>query len=203
MRRSRMPNPSLRAVGVVAMLALAVLLAGCEQKSPEEQIAEIRALYTAEVNQGGFYVKEEPVEETMAEGEEGEVMEGEEEAAAEEPEAPMEEGEAPAEGEEMEAAPAEPETSDVVLDILVRHDSNRWLPGVTVDVVMESPEGEEKNRWKLWVDTSELPKGTIEQITHELTDIAYEEGDRFRVEVRHPVPAAERGEYREFSMEPL
>jgi hypothetical protein len=37
-------------------------------------------------------------------------------------------------------------------------------------------------------------------VTYLLEDVAgYAPGDRFVVAVRHPVPEAERGEYREFS----
>ena len=84
------------------------------------------------------------------------------------------------------------------LDILVKHDSFEKLPGVTVDIVQVDGDLNEKGRWLLWVDTSNVERANPTQYSHVLEDIDYVEGDGFTVEVRHPVPEAERGDYREF-----
>lgn len=202
MRPNRVFAPGI--VVLTFAVAAAVAGVGCSQKSPEERVAEIRSRYLAEVNQGGFYVEQVPVdsqemlEEVMGEGGsaeeagESEAVEGAEEMA----------GDLDAEGE-GEGLAREPVRQQVVLDILVRHDSNQKLPGITVDIVQVGADDVEKGKWLLWVDTAGLEKGTIEQVRHVIEDVDYTEGDRFSVEVRHPIPAAERGEYREFSMAPL
>ena len=51
----------------------------------------------------------------------------------------------------------------------------------------------------LWVDTADLPQATQTQFTHLLEDVDYIEGYAFSVEVRHPIPAAEWADYREFA----
>jgi hypothetical protein len=178
---------SARLVGAAA-LALAVLAVGCAKKSPEEQVAELRAGYEAELN--GFIVKSEPVAapEPMTEG-------GAEEAAPEAAGAAAE-GEGGLETPDVEELPV---TSDVVLDIVVRTKNDEQLPGITLDVSQASAQGAEKNHWRIWVETSSLRKGPGTQISHVLEDVDYEQGDGFFVEVRQPVPPAERGEYKEFS----
>ncbi len=181
--------------GVVALLlAVVVVGAGCSQKSPEEQVAQIRARYVAEVNQGGFYVEQEPAEEPEMATDEDLAEDAAEDVVAEEPTA-----EDAAEAAEGEAEEVEASRQNVVLDILVRHDSNKKLPGITVDIYQEGADGTQKQQWRLWVETADLEKGNIQQVRHVIEGIDYVEGDRFAVEVRHPIPAAERGEYKEFA----
>ncbi len=181
---SRTPKSGLAAAAVVVLAAI-VGLAACSQKSPEEQVAEERGRYKATLN--GFLVQPQPdlvavdVEAAPAGGE----AEAAEPAAEDEPEMVVEE--------------LPPPNPDVLLDILVQHDSNRPLAGVTVDVSMVDSAQVEKGAWKVWVDTSGLKKGNHLQVTHVLKGVDYAEGDGFFVEVRNPIPAAERGEYREFS----
>ncbi len=84
------------------------------------------------------------------------------------------------------------------LDLIVQHDADEMLPGITVEISMVDSAQQEKGRWQLWVDTSGLRKANQLQLTHVLEDVPYVEGDGFAAEVRVPVPAAERGNYREF-----
>jgi hypothetical protein len=101
----------------------------------------------------------------------------------------------PAEGE----APARQE---ILLDILVRRDGRDALPGLTVDLSVAGAGGAEKARRQLWVDTSGIGKGVEVQLAVTVDGLEYQPGDGFHVEVRHPVPAAERGAYREFGAAP-
>jgi hypothetical protein len=175
-----------RTAGIWA-LALGALLAfsGCAPSDPLEEVLSTRARYSARLN--GFYVTAEPaaVDPMMDEGEE----------MAAEPSAEAEEGEEMA----VEEIPA-PMRQDVVLDIIVQHDSNTRLPGITLDIMMVDAAQQEKARWLHWVDTSNLAKANQLQFTHTLEDVPYVEGDGFAAEVRSPVPEAERGDYREFSV---
>ena len=88
------------------------------------------------------------------------------------------------------------------LDVLIQHRSEERLPGITVDISMIDSSQAEKGHWRVWFDTSDVTKATVTQFTHVLEDVGYEEGDGFFLEVRHPVPVEERGEYREFSTTP-
>ncbi len=85
---------------------------------------------------------------------------------------------------------------DVELRLRVRREGRQGeeeLPGITLDVVQTDAAGRDKRRWRVWVES-----GTGET-TRRLEDVEYQPGDGFRVEVRQPVPEAERGEYRELS----
>ena len=178
----------LRALAVVLAATLSIL-AACAPKSPEERVAALRARYTAQLN--GFYEQKPAEPETTSEG-----MEADAEAM---------EAEAVGEGEMEETAGEEamemagPSTSDILLDILIQHDANERLDGLTVDITQVDPSENPKASWKVWIDTSKIAKATHHQVSHVLEDVEYEEGDGFFVEVRSPVPPAERGEYREFA----
>lgn len=117
------------------------------------------------------------------------------------------EGDAEAEVEATEEAagegdmPAEPEMATVLLDFLIHNEGSGTLDGVTVDLTIADPDGNEKERRLLWVETAGLTKGSQRQVAHELTDVAYVDGDGFHVEVRNPIPIEERGDYREFDAE--
>ena len=160
-------------------LLLVAVVAACTPKSHEEKVAAERARYSATLN--GFVVREEVVaaepvgDESESDPASGEMVEGEE-------------------GDEM----VEPEVAqNVLVDILVRHDSNDPLPGVTVDISQVDANEIEKGRWLFWVDTEGLAKATPIQISHVLESVSYEEGDGFFAEVR-PVAEGERGDYAEF-----
>jgi hypothetical protein len=88
---------------------------------------------------------------------------------------------------------------EIVLDVLVQFDGQDPLDGVTVDLSVADAAGREKAVRHLWVDTRGLGKGPGKQVTLTLTDLPYLPGDGFFVEVRAPIPAAERGDYREFA----
>ena len=87
----------------------------------------------------------------------------------------------------------------IVLDLLIEHDdTGDPLPGITLDVSMADSSGTEKARRRIWVDTSRVGPGGA-QTSMELDDLPYQPGDGFFAEVRSPVPAGDRGDYREFS----
>lgn len=164
-----------RLLGALAFTVVTLFLfAAC---AGEGGVSGARAGYIAEM--GSFSVVQAPA---MAE-----------EAA--------EEAEADAEATEEAAAPAEPAMATVLLDFLIHNEGSGTLDGVTVDLTIADPDGNEKERHFLWVDTTGLTKGSQRQVAHELTDVAYVEGDGFHVEVRHPIPMEERGDYAEFDAE--
>jgi hypothetical protein len=168
---------------VLYICLLILVLAACGAGSPEN----LRGMYSARLN--GFIVQEQAPAETEAPAEEGaEAAEPAAEATEDVDEAEM--------AEPMEAPAVNP---NIMLDILIQHDSPEILPGITVDISWADGEGNEKDSWKVWFDTSTVKKANVTQYTHVLEDVAYEEGDGFFAEVRHPVPAEERGEYKELS----
>jgi hypothetical protein len=173
---------------LVLSMTLVLLVAGAcgPPQSPEERVAELRSRYDAMLN--GFVVNQAPVEEAMAEEM---PMEMEAEEAAE---PAMEEG-------EMMAEPM-PLLQEVLLDILVSTTSRETLPGLTVDITQVDAEKNVKQTWRVYLDTSAVHRGPGTQITHRLEGVEYQEGDGFNVEVRHPVPPEERGEYQEFQAAP-
>lgn len=172
---------------VVSMLAAG--LVGCSAKSPEEEVAQLRSLYKARLN--GFIVREEPV---------GGVEEFvETEISAEEPAAEEVAAEEMAEEEGLETLEPVPVVQKVMLDILIQHDSDEKLPGVTVDISMVDGQGNDKGYWQVWFDTADIPKANPTQFTHILEDAGYVEGDGFSAEVRQSIPASEFGDYKEFA----
>jgi len=87
---------------------------------------------------------------------------------------------------------------EIVLDVLLQWSGRDRLPGLTLDVSMGDATGREKAHRRHYVDTSQLDRGPGEQITIVLTDVPYQPGDGFFVEVRSSIPPAERSAYREF-----
>lgn len=175
----------------IALVAVVAVFVGCAPKSPEEVVAEKRQYSKAEVV--GFFVQPPPEPEPleMVEGEDGEAVAAPvEEAAAETAEGEI---------EELEIEPAGPVLSDIMIDMVVQHENREALPGLTVDVTMVDGAQNEKASWKVYLDTSDVPKSTQRSYSHLLTGVEYEEGDGFHAEVRHPVPPEERGEYQEFA----
>ncbi len=172
------------------MLSCAALMlaAACGPSDPQKKVAQLRSYYTARLN--GFLVQQ-PEPAPMPEVEEAAAGEAAVAAAAE----------AAPEGEEMAAEvelDAGPQPVDIMLDILIQHDSPEHLPGITVDISMVDAAKAEKGSWRVWFDTAQVAKANVTQYTHVLEDVLYEEGDGFSVEVRHPIPPEQRGEYREF-----
>lgn len=196
-------------LGVLGLL----LFAGCQSETFEERVARLRQGYT--VGSSGFVVKQTPPPAApgAAEGEamptgpatEGEATAPDEEGvtaeeAAAETAAPAGEG---AEGaDDITVEDLMPAKQDVLLDLLVRNENVRGsLPGLTLDITQVDAAGNEKAHWRAWIDTSGIERGPGEQLTHELEDVEFAEGDTFQVEVRNSVPPGERGEYREFAAE--
>jgi len=165
-------HPRRWSIVCAAVLFLGLALTACGPSSPAEKTAQKRSLYKARLN--GFVVEEEPIIE-----------------------APIGEIDAPAE-EEADFEPVAI-SQRVLLDILIQHDSNEKLPGVTVDISMAAADGQEKDHWRVWFDTSDIEKANVTQFTHILEDVSYEEGDGFFVEVRQAIPEEERSEYKEFA----
>lgn len=154
-------------------------------------VHELRRNYSAELS--GWIVKERPaavVDEVQTVTDEA----GEGEEAATEDEAGGESGEAPADEVSMAQVPA---SQDVLLDIVLRHEGAGSLPGITLDVSQADASEQEKNHWRIYVDTSDL--GVEKRVTHTLEDVEVGEGDKFAVAVRQNVPPEERDEYKEFS----
>lgn len=191
-------------LGVLGLL----LLAGCQSETFEERVARLRQGYT--ISASSFVVKQTPppVAPGVAEGNaatevpEGEAMAAEEGATEAAAEAAAPAGE-PTEGVEgIMIEDLMPVEQDVLLDLVVRNDNVRGsLPGLTLDVTQVDAAGTEKAHWRAWIDTSGIERGPGEQLTHELEDVEFAEGDTFQVEVRNSVPPGERGEYREFAAE--
>ncbi len=167
------------ALSWVALLALPLVACG----GGEAGVAGARAGFIAEMQ--AFKVL----------GQEGAGEAAEADAAASEESAA--DGDASAEG----AMTPEPQLVDVLLDILIHNEGNGALDGITLDLTIADPDGAEKERRLLYVETLGLTKGSQSQITYELTDVAYVEGDGFHVEVRRPIPLEEQGDYREFAAE--
>lgn len=167
-----------RSSALALAVAALLLLAAC---AGEGGVAGARAGYIAEM--GSFSVVQAPA------------------VADESTEAADAAAGADAEATDEAAAPAEPAMSTVLLDFLIHNEGSGALDGVTVDLTIADPDGNEKERRLLWVETAGLTKGSQRQVAHELTDVAYTDGDGFHVEVRHPIPMEERGDYREFDAE--
>lgn len=174
----------------LASIVLSLLLAvACgKPMSPEEKVADQRSQYTATLN--GFVVHSVPVEEAQ-----GDAMT--DEAAGEMTEPAT--GEAMDETDQMteEAAPA-PVRQDAILDILVSTTSREPLSHLTVDIDQVDANQNPKGHWLAYLDTSDVLRGPGTQISYTIENVDYAEGDGFNVEVRNPVPAEDRGQYREF-----
>ncbi len=69
---------------------------------------------------------------------------------------------------------------------------------ITVDLTQVDSAMNEKARHILWIDKPPTARGTGSQVARTLQDVDYAPGDMFHVEVRVPIPADERSEYREF-----
>lgn len=157
-------------------------------------VNELRRNYSAELS--GWIVKERPaavVDEVQTVTEDA----GEDATAGEEA------GEEPA-GQEMEDGPEDevsmaqmPASQDVLLDIVLHHEGAGSLSGITLDVSQADASEQEKNHWRVYVDTSDL--AVEKRVTHTLEDVEVAEDDKFAVEIRQNVPPEEQDEYQEFS----
>lgn len=176
-------RPSLPILGLLSV----VLLSGaCSKPSHEERISRARARYVAELS--SFLVRQQPIESAV------ESME----PAAEDADGTVDAIAAGDGGEESWEASVDL-SQDVLLDIVIRHDSFDKLPGLTVDITMADGDQEVRS-WRVWFETAGIEKGPGAQYSHTLENVDYQPGFGFSAEVRFPVPAAERSEYREFSI---
>lgn len=171
-------------LAAAVVLMIPFVLVAC---APQD-VNSLRGNYSAELN--SFVVQEQPAavfdDVQTVEGDEGEEAAGGEEA--DEPEG---------DGEEADTQPSVPPSKNVLLDISLRHEGAGKLPGVTLDVSQADASGEEKDHWRVYVETADL--AVEKQITHTLENVDYTEGDGFHVEVRSHVPPEERDEYQEYS----
>jgi hypothetical protein len=170
---------------VAFIVVCAALVAACASKTPAERVAESRSAYKATLN--SFFVKETPLEA------ETDMVEGDAEADAEG------DTEADATALAEEEVPVAVEVKkDAVLDVIVQHQTNEPLAGLTLDISMVDGAQKELAHWRYWIDTTGLLKANQRPYSIVFEDVAYEEGYGFNVEVRQAVPESERGEYREF-----
>jgi hypothetical protein len=169
------------------LLVLLVGLTACSEPTPEERVAQTRARYEATLN--GFVVQQQPIA-SPPPPVEGSPATGDDDASLEET--------ADVEGSEETAEIPIDLSQDVLLDIVIRQDSFEKLDGITVDITMADGE-RELQVWRVWFDTSGIEKGPGVQYSHTLENVDYQPGYGFSAEVRHPVPAEERGEYKEFA----
>ena len=179
-----------RSIISLAVLCAALFTWACTEATPEEKVAKARARYNVTLN--GYFPKEQPAPaiEVPAVAEEGEAV-ADAEAVADE--AAGEEGE-----EGMEEEPVAPRGVDILLDLIVQHDMDDALPGITVDIEMVDPELNPKGSWRVYIETAGLPKANQKQVTHVLEATDWEEGDAFSATIVSGVPA-DLGEYREFA----
>lgn len=190
------PPALTKPAALLLAAAVALGLAACEPLPPEEQVAELRGDYTAELN--SFNVRETPmVEESgMEVGDETEMTDldtADEAGAAAEPAI-----EPAIEGEEV--VEEMPMRQDVMLDIvLYKQSGDERLPGLTLDVSQVDAQENDKASYRIWVDTSRLNKGSRRAVSYVLEDVDFEEGDKFAVEVRPNVPPEVRDQYQEFA----
>ena len=87
----------------------------------------------------------------------------------------------------------------ILVDVLVSTTAREKLDGITIDVSQCDSQGNEKELRRLWIDTSNIERGSGAQVTLRLEDLDYVEGDGFHVQVRSPIPVQDRAEYQEFS----
>jgi hypothetical protein len=91
--------------------------------------------------------------------------------------------------------------SDAILQVVVTTAGQQDLPGVTLDVRQVGADRHVKERRQVWVETAGLGRGGETRVTHVMENVDWDAGDGFVVEVRTPIPAAERAAYREFEPE--
>ena len=91
-----------------------------------------------------------------------------------------------------------PARQEILLDILVRRDGRDSLDGLALDLSVAGSGGAEGPA----LGRHLRDRQSRVQVTATVADLDYQPGDGFHVEVRHPIPVAERGDYREFGANP-
>ncbi len=163
---------------LVIAVVCSVSLVACASKTPSERVARSRSEYKANLN--SYFITQTPIIEETTE------LEGETDPAAEE-----------AAGD-AELMPAPETRQDAMLDVIVQHDTNEPLAGLTLDITMVDDDENEVTHWLHWVDTTGLLKANQRPYSIVLEGVDHQEGYGFYAEVRHPVAETERGQYREF-----
>lgn len=178
---------------LAALLLAAGAIGACGPSDPTAEIEDARSRYSAEVVSFSVDQRPEspPVEPPTGDDAAGDAADAEGEAEVGSDEAALEETMEPTEPIDVR--------QDVLLDILLRFDGQDALDGLTLDITHVDPDKQEKGAYKAYIDVSDVHRGPPAQIVHRLEDVPYEEGDGFHAEVRSPVPAAERDQYREFA----
>lgn len=179
------------ALASIALLALVAVACG-KPMSPEEKVSDLRSKYAAELN--GFVVHSVPVEGMESSDMAGEAPDQDAGAMSDQSSAEAPDGMAAGASDEA----AVPTRQDAILDILVSTTSKEHLPGLTVDIEQVDAQKNPKGHWRAYLDTSDVLRGPGTQISYTVEGVNYVDGDGFSVEVRHPVPPAERSEYKEF-----
>ena len=170
---------------VLTPLALLFLAAAaCGPASPQEEIAQIRADYTVELNSWRALEPEPAMDETA------EMTDETEDAAGEA-------GEEADEYAEPEMA-AGPQPADVLFDLVVYFKGRKALDGITIDVTHADAAQEEKAVYHYYVETAGIVSGETRQVDFVIEGIELEDGDAFAIAVVPGIPA-DRGAYREFS----
>ena len=186
------------------LLAAALVLTACPQKTPEDRVLDARSKYTVRLN---TFMAQEPEPEPILEGDvdpagyasgEAEVVAVAAEAVAEEAVAAEEAAEGE-EGEEAEVVETGPSSTDIFFDLIIQFDGPESLPGITVEITHADPFEQEKGSLLHYVETGKMVKSETRQESFTLPIENFEEGDVFSVELRSLVPAEERGNYREFA----
>lgn len=184
---NRVLSPIVPAVLLAVPLLAAV---ACSPGSPEEQIAQIRAEYTIELNSWQpVFEEEEALDESSAEGDVAAPDEPGEAAGEEAGEAGEEAGEKTASG---------PQPKDILFDLVIYFKGRKSLPGITVDVTHAGASQEEKAVYRQYIETPGIVSGETRQADFVLEDLVVEEGDVFAIEVVPGIPA-DLSQYREFS----
>jgi hypothetical protein len=169
------------------VLSLVLMVSACSKPTPEERVSEARSKYVASLN--GFVVQQRPIEaapeEPMAE------------AQADAAETEGAEGESPGEEDGESWEEAIDLSQDVLLDIVIRHDSFEKLDWLTVDITMADGE-QEVETWRVWFETGAIEKGPGVQFSHTLENVDYQPGFGFSAEVLGWVPPEDRGDYKEY-----
>ena len=191
----------IRTLCATTSLFLLALATACTPQSPTERVAEMRSRFTVEVNPGGFVAEPNmPAPAPMAE--EGMEGEGTDAMPADGADGSMTDDEKTMDemgGDGTDMGAMEPESYDIVLDLLIKNGNSDVLPQLTVDLIHADSAQKEKERWPVTFDTSHLLSGDSSQFSHRLTGVDYVEGDSFTAEVRSGITPEEYGNYPEFN----
>ncbi len=101
------------------------------------------------------------------------------------------------EGQEVSIEPTV--ERDLLLDIVVKNGSQSRLETLTVEYEHYDSSENLKDTRRMVLDVGHILAGTVGQFSETIENVDYNEGDKFSMSIRNPVPAAERSEYPEFT----